>query len=230
MPLRWTEIDLRNLLEQRVSAASVHYKVQPPLTLEELLPRPNPSRGSALDYILDRTLLRPRDVITYMNRAIQSGGGRRKLTWDNIFNAEELYSVERLSALRDEWKDPYYRIDLVLDQFKNRSANMTKTQLIEVIDDIATNVLGDPKFEGRYWLDPLLSDLFNKNITDQAYLPMIQLLYKIGFMGVGSSGKRNAGYSYEVEGEDEPIRFHDSTVFEVHPAFRVGLRMRQRRG
>ncbi|CAA9233186.1 MAG: hypothetical protein AVDCRST_MAG93-983, partial [uncultured Chloroflexia bacterium] len=40
---------------------------------------------------------------------------------------------------------------------------------------------------------------------------------------------RMVGYSYEAEGEEEPIHLADSTIFEVHPAFRVALRMAQKR-
>lgn len=118
LPLRWNAFDLEEFLERRVTAASDYYNVTPPISLGQLLPNAHSSRQSALEFILDRTLMRPRDVIAYMNFAIRDGAGRRQLSWDNIRGVEKEYSKDRIVALRDEWKDPYLHIDMALERFR----------------------------------------------------------------------------------------------------------------
>ena len=44
---------------------------------------------SVFEYILIRSFLRPRDVITYFNKIIDSGKNEKTITWDQVFSAEK---------------------------------------------------------------------------------------------------------------------------------------------
>ncbi len=231
LPLRWTEDDLRLLLAQRVVAASDHFQVRPPLTLVELLPNPNKARGDAVDFILERTMMRPRDAIMYLNAAIRQAGGRRRLSWDHLRGAEEQYSEERLRALRDEWKDPFIDIDRILEAFRGAGARLDRDALTPILDDIATIVLGDREFRGQAWLGPLCEPLFGgvggARSWPQLYGGLVRLLFEIGFLGVAGSAKGRACYSYETEVEPGKLYLVEEAHFEIHPAFRTALLVRQ---
>jgi hypothetical protein len=136
LPLSWTKADLRSLVEERVRVASEHFQLTPPLTLDGFLPNRG-GRGDPLDYVLERTMLRPRDLIMYLNAAIRVAGEPRKLTWEHLTSAELEYSKDRLNALRDEWRDPYLDIDKALEIFRNAPAVMTRDELTKRLDDIA---------------------------------------------------------------------------------------------
>lgn len=227
LPLRWTREDLRGLLEQRVIAASEHFDVKPPLTLDELLPNVNRSRGDALDFILDRTLMRPRDAIMYLNAAVREGGGRRKLSWDDIRGAEQEYSKERLRALRDEWKDPYLDIDQVLEVFRGSTSAFGRDRMSLQLDEVAM-VLALPDFRGGVWLTQLCDQLLfgsgEKSWVEQ-YGKLVTLLYDIGFIGISENTRDRPIFSYESDAEIDvkSLEVTDRTRFVIHPAFRAAL-------
>ena len=77
------------------------------MAVDDLLPHTNNTRGCAFDYILDRTLMRPRDTISFINECLSLSSGQGRLTWNDITKAEKSYSEKRLLALRDEWKPTY---------------------------------------------------------------------------------------------------------------------------
>jgi hypothetical protein len=106
LDIRWTVNDLRGLLNTRAAVASRFYEIDPPKTLSEMLPNVNKRSENPLSYILNRTLMRPRDAILYLNACVREATGKDKINWENIHQAERPYSNERLLALRDEWKDP----------------------------------------------------------------------------------------------------------------------------
>jgi hypothetical protein len=63
-----------------------------------------------MEYVLERTMLRPRDAIMYFNECIKLAEARPKITQAMVFQAESLYSENRLRALADEWSSDYLNL------------------------------------------------------------------------------------------------------------------------
>lgn len=181
--MRWTESDLEELLDERVRVAA------PPLGLDahsvrDLVPNPNRTRGSAINYILDRTLLRPRDAIAFMNECLGTGVGKTRLSWEDIHSAEATYSANRLLALRDEWKTTYPGIARVFDVFRGCQARMTISEYTDRLDS-AFLVTTEPNFEGIGWMTDLSEAVWSsgKSSWAETYGPLSDLLYQLGLVG-----------------------------------------------
>jgi len=97
-------------------------------TVKEVLPNQNNAMGKPLDYILERTLLRPRDAIAFANECLAVGVGKGRLSWDDIKTAERSYSNTRVLALRDEWKGTYPGIGAVIDKFRRSPTRLTSEE------------------------------------------------------------------------------------------------------
>ncbi|HEU5381506.1 MAG TPA: hypothetical protein VFV38_39295 [Ktedonobacteraceae bacterium] len=230
--LRWTENDLRSLLQQRAEVASKRYNLDPPKALAEMLPKANKEAGDPLAYLLSRTMLRPRDAILFMNACIREAAGRDRITWDHIRRAEKIYSDERLLALRDEWKDPYFDIDKAFECFRSKPYRMTQHELTTVLDNIA-ELLADPKFLGTIWLTKLSETIWAPGSSQltwfEWYGPLVNLFYHISFLGIAKGPQGTASYSYHaleraLEASDIPA----NAYFEIHPAFRRALNVDER--
>ena len=69
-----------------------------------------------LDYMIDRTLYRPRDILAFCKYAIstahQKGAG--KIKFEHVYAAEITYSKRRLTALSDEWRYMYPNLDFLI--------------------------------------------------------------------------------------------------------------------
>jgi hypothetical protein len=63
----------------------------------------------AFDYVLDRTLMRPRDVLSLLQRALEVAlnRGHERVEQDDIKRAEASYSEDQLEALVGEIHDVY---------------------------------------------------------------------------------------------------------------------------
>ena len=223
--IRWTESDLEDLLQQRAEVASRHYNLIPPKTLKQMLPNSNKRAGDPIAYILERTLMRPRDAILFLNDCVREATGKGAISWENIHHAELAYSQERLKALRDEWKDPYFDIDKVLDVFRRKPSKLSLQDMASVLDDVAM-LLADVKFQGTAWLtsmcDPILSA--GEKTWYDMYGQIVDLLYNIAFIGVAKGAHGTPRYSYQDPRLGQGITdIDESTCFVIHLAFRRAL-------
>lgn len=231
--ITWNKNNLKSLLESRAIGASKFYRLDPPKTLEDILPKGNKTDGEAIDYILNRTLMRPRDAISYLNTCLREATGRERMSWENMRQSEKKYSEDRLLALRDEWKDPYFGIEKLFRCFRGKPARMTKQQLSEVLEDIALLVV-DEKFQGTTWLTPLCEHMWSGDTTktwEDMYGPIANMLFNFGFIGYSKSANTNskAIYSYdEISKVNTVMDIENIQQFEIHPAFRAALDIHNR--
>lgn len=190
LQMRWTRPDLEELLDERVriAAPKVGLEIE---QFRELLPQANRAKGSPIEYIMDRTLLRPRDAIAFANECMSVGVGKTRLTWDDIRKAETPYSAKRLLALRDEWKPTYPGIDLVFERFRGASARMNMEQFQRRLDD-AILLITRPDFLGVKWMTDVSSLMWASSAElswFELYSPLIQILYSTGFIGCATNDR-----------------------------------------
>ncbi len=229
VPIQWTGNDLKVMLDERIHVASRLVGFRPPLSIKELLPSERGPYGDPLEYLLDRTLMRPRDAIAFCNLALREGVGRRRLSWDHITSAESAYSRTRLDALRDEWKDPYTDIDKVCQQFRRAPVQMSRQEFSQRLDDVAL-LVADASFRGTPWLERMASPLWGSNSCTnwmECYGDLARLLYEISFIGVSNSRDDEMRYSYDVDFQSGDIRMDAEAAFSVHPAFHAALEIRR---
>jgi hypothetical protein len=230
LSLHWTRGDLKNLLEERAIAASSFYNIDPPLELSQLLPNTNRSRGNPIDYILDRTLMRPRDAILFLNACLRKATGKRSISWEDIHQAESEYSQDRLDALRDEWKNPYPDIDKVLQFFKGQPDRLDKEEMTAVLDDMAITLLSDDSFRGKLWLEKLGAPIWENGSDskkwDEMYGGFVQILYEIGFLGLCKEFRTQPIYCFQNDAPAINGHLPDHVAYEIHPAFRCVLKTR----
>ena len=196
--------------------------------LHNLLPEPTDG-VAALDYIIDRTLSQPRDAIDFTNKCLSRATGHPAVTWRNIYDAEIEYSRDRLKNVCDEWRDPYPGLEKVLEHFRGRSATLEHDQLADVLEDIAL-LVEDESSPIPQWLPEYVLPIWGKGSGvsgwQEIYGALINLLYEIGFLGVGSQREENVAYSCTKPTRSTSLNSndpYDSSWYEIHPAFRQAL-------
>ena len=228
LDMRWTRFDLERLLDERVkvSARGLGLDVE---AIAEILPQANNTMGKPIDYILDRTLLRPRDAIAFANECLSVGVGKPRLSWADIKTAEKSYSGKRLLALRDEWKGTYPGIQDVFDVFRRSPYRMTVDQFTERLDGVML-LPSNPKFEGVKWLTDLSNSMWTAPQSATCfdmYQPLASTLYAIGLVGVSSKSSATPRFLtdhpdyLDQESSVERVEF-----FYIHRAYHEALDMR----
>lgn len=230
LPVQWTRSDLEQLLDERVRVAAPRFNLELS-AVADLLPHANRARGNPLDYLLERTLLRPRDAIAFLNECLSRGIGKSRLSWDDIQNSEHAYSANRLLALRDEWKPTYPGIDQVLDRFRGASARIDRADLEARLDEVMM-LPADPAFPGVRWLTDASSRMWSGGdaSADEIYQPLATLLYTIGFLGIATKTK-----AAPIFCQDDPLALSSPSAmasaeyFFVHRTYQAGLEIKPAR-
>ncbi|GAA1223292.1 hypothetical protein F6W70_00395 [Microbacterium maritypicum] len=225
LEMRWTEPLLEEILNERVRVAAANSSLDA-RAFRDLTPQPNNTRGNPIHYMLQRTLLRPRDAIAYANQCFAAAAGKHRIAWEDIHSAERQYSANRLLALRDEWKPTYPGIDEVVMKFKGAPARMSKIELQTRLDDCML-LMTSPEFSGVRWMTELSRAMWGSSAEHswfELYQPLLALLYRIGLVGcaVGTSA------APLFVGDDPLLVDAQSTVdrceyFHVHRMFHKAL-------
>ncbi|TMR99979.1 hypothetical protein EJK15_04210 [Nonomuraea basaltis] len=228
LQIRWNKLDLEGMLNLRAQIAGRRAGIALQ-SIHDLLPAPNRSRGDALQYILDRTLMRPRDTISFFNECLAVAAGSSQLTWPQIFEAERAYSEKRLLALRDEWKPTYPGIEDVFYAFTKTSMPLSKALFTRYLDEVLLLHL-EEKFQDHDWLKELAeTSLYSSRRAGwaESYQPLIKMLFDIGFVGLAQTKKERVIYAQDNPRYADRLRnLEDASYFYVHPAYRSALEIR----
>jgi hypothetical protein len=223
--MRWNDTELRALADERARAAAEMWDTPGIESLRDILPTNRSKQGNPWNFIVQRTLRRPRDVIAFLNQALPLAAGKSRLRWEDFIAAERPYSSKRLLALRDEWKPTFPGIDRVFELFRGSALAMSREDLAKCLDEAAL-LSAERDFPGVVWMTQLTEPLWSgigSAPWEDLYQPLIRLLYDIGFIGIRAHGAKTK-YSYNAPGHaDLPSHLRGDVTFRVHSAFRPAL-------
>ncbi len=212
--LGWKEEELEYLLDLRVDKLVKEQYTKADVKLRALMPN-SISNNDPVSYLLDRTLLRPRDAIMFLNECIKVSEGKPRFTQTLIHQAEEAYSNSRLRALADEWNTDYPDLIKLCLLFKKFPA---KFKQADILDDFANRMLD------LLTSQPQDNDFFrmanDKLLVDGAGLlqDCLMILFRVGLIGMKTETSTSILWSYKG---NRPIGGEISTdaSLHIHPAF-----------
>jgi hypothetical protein len=154
-------------------------------------------------YMVDRTLMRPRDLLGFVHEAIGVAINRRheQVTEDDIRKAEEVYSEDLLLSTAFELRDIHDDMLDLLYAFNLAPARMTSQQVSGILD---------------------------RHGVGEGQRALLESLVWFGFLGVQEHGQDDPVYSYQVRYNVQkllaPIE-RGRAVFVIHPGFRKALQV-----
>jgi hypothetical protein len=184
LQVAWTKPQLIQLLDLRIGVLVREQYTSRSVTHKDLLPH-NVGKQTVIDYILDRTLMRPRDVIQFFNTCIRQADGKPTISTKALREAEGIYSRERLRALADEWFGIYPNLFHLTRILKKRKPFFEVAEL--PLDEIEENYLELlVSGRGENGLDlQLMTTLFEGAMTREDYRNNVLLIfYKVGLVGL----------------------------------------------
>lgn len=195
LPIRWTEDELTELINRRINTTFEHQYSRGEIGFSDMFPS---NRGGelAIDFILTRTLRRPRDVIQFVNEAFALAEGRPRISWEVLRKAEGSYSEKRLKALFEEWHTVFPALKISIELLRGMPAQLTRSQLKEplqaVMTDLCTSQWSDPCASiARQYVEP-------GNVVTEAtvLIRILQCLYQVGAIGIKGSPTETYSWSY----------------------------------
>ena len=201
--LIWTKGQLEELINKRIGYLYKYRYTTNQVGCADVFPDKIGNESFA-EYIISRSLYRPRDVIAFVNSILKRNVNEKlPLTEDQIRKSERSYSNGRIDALCDEWK----AIHPMLNNYLNILAGMDREIKLEEIDKSAleslcsevNNIFRDPVDE----VEKTAGNAFNRN-KEQQLEKLSSLiaacLYKVGIVGI----KTDLEDEYEHSYKDDP--------------------------
>ncbi|RUN76195.1 DNA repair ATPase [Sphingomonas sp. TF3] len=216
--LSWAREELMELANKRIAHS---FKDQYTSTIPQFYDIFASKVGTqdSFDYILDRSLHRPRDIISFMNECLDQAVGQSKINQNNIRNGEKEYSRKRLRSLADEWRETFGDLESVIGCLRHVPVRFELSDLTDgAIETLCLELLaGDGVSNSGTFVKAcsLVAD------TNQSYASirraLIETLYLIGAIGV----KLSRGTPYNWSYKNSPILRYDSLTeessFAIHP-------------
>ena len=124
--MQWNKEQLVEVLEKRINHLIQMTYTKQQVQCLDLFPKgPKKKEQFWIDYMLERTMMRPRDIILFFNECIKLATDQQKLSADIIRTAEREYSRGRLRSIGDEWVEQYpYLVNFLL-VLKSKTPTLT---------------------------------------------------------------------------------------------------------
>ena len=188
--LRWGQEQLLTLLDKRLNKLVKRQYTKEPVSLSDLFP----SRVNTMDtseYMICRTMFRPRDVIQFGNCCIELAEDRSGFTAEMVRDAEAEYSKLRFRSLGDEWIGTYPYLLRGADILRRRPPRFPLSQITEQETERVCLSAFDYYSLGRQGrIGTWAVEVLEGHLTlDEFRTRLVKVFYDVGMVGlrVGTS-------------------------------------------
>jgi len=219
--LKWSKEELLNILNRRINKLFKSQYTNDLVCVDDIMTS-TVSGQRSIDYICDRTMMRPRDILAYFNNLLDKFGGKAMILQKDMRSIELDYSTARRRALVDEWSDFYPYIDQLIAFLghRNLSAEFRIGNIDQhAVDDLALNLV--TKFEVLE--DNLIARAkthLNSSCGETRWAfteSLITVLYRVGALGIKTQSNSRMQFSFT----DRPNIFGEelnvNTPCLIHP-------------
>ncbi|ANW05381.1 hypothetical protein LMTR13_07875 [Bradyrhizobium icense] len=218
--IRWTKPLLRQLVNSRIQSLFRGQYADRVIEFQDVFPF-NVGNVDAFDYIVDRTLMRPRDVIAFVNECIEVAQGSYEVTSTMIRRAESNFSRIRRDALEQEWQSAFPSIKRLLDFVGTRQkAIVTFEELCsqKEVDDIALAIYSEKKidYDPLYELASTYYEKDNRS-AEEMVKAIVGILYRVGAIGVKLKNGNRFMYSHLDDALLPAAQFTEDARVRIHP-------------
>lgn len=224
LDVTWGKSHLLEIMERRISTLVKDQYTNATIGFDDIFPlavafgrTSGKEKTSAIDYIIARTWLRPRDVIEFVNLCIQNAQGKSTFNKTILQAAERLYSESRFRSLIEEWQETYPGIEHFIHFLRSRPRSFS-------LADIADNELEQLAMDSACRDNPdclteCSRQFMDANSCSADYKRAVaELLYSIGAIGLKTDPHLETHWrhinNHVITRQDIP----DEARVAIHPA------------
>jgi hypothetical protein len=219
LPIEWTKDNLISVLDHRINYLVKRRYTSSPVGYKDVLPE-KVKGEKAISYILERTLLRPRDAIVFFNNCIKRAADRPIISATMIRDAEGEYSKDRLRALADEWNADFpslidFAMILKSHKYHFPIEHLTIQQCEDFCLDFTINATGSKDF-----LSAIASQVVELALSPKDFRrSLFQVFYRVGLVGLKLETYEKFSWMDSGRAVVSSAEITDTTRVAVHTAF-----------
>jgi hypothetical protein len=216
----WSKTQLAEIMDKRLNRLIQSRYTSQKIQLHDILPSRVESQES-VDYILERTMMQPRDVIHFINKCIQQAIDRKGITATLLKSAEGEYSRDRLRYLADEWAADYPDLIEFVKILRESAIKFTlKDIMSREGGEFCLNYTIEKPAEPCAFLSSLAREVAHGNCsTDDFVKRIFQVFYKTGIVGLKIEAQDTYIWSTARQKGVSLPEIDSETKIMIHPAF-----------
>lgn len=220
--LRWSKSQIEELLDRRVGVLVRQQYTNRSIQFKDLFPE-RIGHSSFLDYFMQRTALRPRDAILFVNDCLARAEAVGRVRVQTVYEAEREYSRLRRSSLIYEWRTIYPSLEhsiLILEKTppEFRLSSLDKPVLDKVIEELAGT---DPPTDACQGAASAYMSATSGS-KHAVVAELFRVFFDVGVVGLRLDGASGVIWSHDStppsSGQIKP-----NTKAQIHPMFYQAL-------
>lgn len=225
--LTWSKEGLSNLIEKRLSTLFRRQYTNANVVFSDIFPSAKKKQKVALTYILERTLLRPRDVIAFVNECLHVASERQRVSWKALKAAEASYSKQRVNSLVEEWLSYYPSIAFTVDLLRDLPTRFQRSDISgerfeKTVESMACSDKGDACIDIARKLFEAGQTVSKGDLVDE----ILRSFYRAGLIGAKFNAIEPTSWVSYHEKDLSRRDARRAINFQVHKMFWRGLGIR----
>ncbi|QKJ67963.1 ATPase [Deefgea piscis] len=216
--VRWKSAQLKKLVDSRVSYLVREQYTKRDVLFDDVFPS-EIRKVKSFDYMAERTLYRPRDIIAFTNECLELCEGKASVPPSMVQDAEAKYSRGRLNSLADEWYSDFPNLSSYAQILNGRNYSFKFSDILQadleslLVDSWADLGGNDGVYKScQDWLD-------GKKSLNNILASILKILYKVSLIGIKPQGYDRVFWSYNVGDVVSDGQYKSSSMLYVHPMF-----------
>lgn len=215
LKLRWKTSQLRELVDLRISKLFKEQYTTKKISFDEIFK--GEVRGeSAFEYVIQRTLNRPRDVIAFINCCIEICEGKEYVPPSAIQDAERKYSEGRFSSIIDEWYSHFPDLNYCTHIIRGRSPSFKYSEITEKnFEDFSVEVF-DGLDENSFLRKIIAGYMDGEKKYTHHLARILKILYVASIVGIKPQASDKISWSYIEDRGISEGQYKDSSSIYIH--------------
>ncbi len=219
LEVRWSEAELRNVLDKRIGLLVRERYTKKAVTSEDVLPGfINGQTG--FNFMVSRTLLRPRDIIMFFNYCIQQATNSPAITIDKLKIAEGEYSRARLRAIADEWSSEYPNLMTYVEVLKKSQSPLSVSDISNSsIEDVCLGVATQELNAADELSLVAMRVAEGAESIQEMRRQLVAMFYMVGILGIKLEAYEAVCWTMHGNRAVSVSEINDDSRISIHPAF-----------
>lgn len=227
--IQWSKPQLVELVESRVTELCRYKYTNQVVKFDDIFPRlVNEKRP--FDFLIERTLLRPRDIILFVNLCLEAASGKSEVSATDIKTAEGEFSRTFKRGLIDEWKSCIPSIEILLNNLVGLRKGSGSFDVFMNRYDFENAYLSTLELGPDCSHDPIYKLVTQKSfaLENDGYKlqfakAIIAELYKIGALGIKPHSDGQHVYIFKGPTYIESTEITKDSSWYIHRGLRSAL-------
>ena len=227
LPLSWSRADLIKVVDRRIDKLVADRYTKSQVTHRDIIrpgivPKAGKDSKAPIDFFIDRTWMRPRDVIEFFNLCLSRAREKPRLTKSMILAAEGEYSRNRLRSLGDEWHADYPGLVSIVTRLLKRRPPSFDLGLLsdDAISDACLAVAtSQSNGNGVGELTKLASSVAEGDISPQEFRRRVAvILHRVGVVALKTESFAQPDWAGNGSPSVSISEVDDRCRLSIHPA------------